>query len=153
MFTRKKSSQRLRTCTRCWRGGLPRAWRTCSAMTEWSASAVFCFTSLDCRCCFVDIVELLSRLREISCCSSAAMLGSVVNTRLSPESRMVGEQLQSGFGILSLKVIKSDRANGKPDGARALSVLSPLLYLVNPVRPNRRALYKYGVLHACVVRF
>jgi hypothetical protein len=44
---------------------------------------------------------------------------------------MVGEQLQSSLGIPSLKLIKSDRANGKPDGASELSILSPLLDLVN----------------------
>jgi hypothetical protein len=71
---------------------------------------------------------------------------------LRPESWMVGEQLQSSFGILSLEVIESDWTNGKPDGAGELSILSPLLYLMNPIGSNRRALNKYRVLHRIAVR-
>src|SRR5579871_1558239 len=129
MFTRKKSSQRLRTCTRCLTSGLPRLWRTCSAMTEWSASRVSCFSWLESsRFCVVDIVKPLP-----------------FSGRL--EGRMVGEQLQRRFGILPREVIESDWANGEPDGTSELPRLAPALYLVNPIRANRLALNKYRVLH------
>jgi hypothetical protein len=60
---------------------------------------------------------------------------------------MIGEQLQCRFGIPSLEVVVADGTNGEPDGARELSILAAALDLVNPVRPNRPALNKHGVLH------
>jgi hypothetical protein len=63
---------------------------------------------------------------------------------------MIGEQLQGCFCILALEIIESDWANRKPDGARELAILAPLLDLVNPIGSNRRALNKYGVLHRFV---
>jgi hypothetical protein len=65
----------------------------------------------------------------------------------SLERRMVGQEMQSGLGILSLEGLDTDRPNREPDRAHERTVFFPSAYLVNPVRSDGPALNEDGVCH------
>ena len=56
------------------------------------------------------------------------------------ERRMIRQQLQRRLGIIALKGIDADRANGKPNRARWHSFVCALLDFVNPISSDGLAL-------------